>query len=289
MVKGRLGMYVAVLIFVVMVVFVVCLLSVKPKTEKRSHEVTSIDSIPQGLWNNLAEMRIFFGHQSVGRNLIEGIEDVMAEHPEIKLTIVEASNLESIDGPAFIHCNVGRNTRPDSKLTDFRKVLESGGEEKTDIALLKFCYVDIGQDSDAHEVFRNYDLALSELAEHFKDTTFVHSTIPIQSGPSEAMDLLKEIIKPVLGKPRVVEKNGVRQSYNNLLRSKFLGNKPVFDIAMHETIGPGGLLSYRELDSEKVYFMDARYSDDGGHLNQLGRKHIAEQLLVTLARAAEAE
>lgn len=287
MVKGKVGMLGAVLVIVILVVLVVGLLIVKPKTEKSSHEWTSIDSIPESLWKNLAEKRIFFGHQSVGRNLIEGISEVVAERPEIKLNIVESSNLESVDGAAFIHCNIGRNTRPDSKMTDFRKVLESGGDKTTDIALLKFCYVDIGRDSDAQEIFGNYELALSELAEFFKETTFVHSTVPIQSGPLGAVGLLKEVIKPVLGKPRLVEKNRVRQRYNDLLRSRFLGRKPVFDIAMQESTGPNGLMSYRMLSSKKVYFMDARYTHDGGHLNRLGRKRIAEQLLVTLARAAE--
>ncbi len=275
------------LVIVIVAIFLVYYWNVRAETEESTSELTPIESIPESLWKNLAEKRVFFGHQSVGRNLIEGIMDVMAERPEIKLNIVESADLGSIEGAAFVHCNVGRNTQPNSKLTGFRQVLESGGEQATDIALLKFCYVDIGRDSDAQEIFGSYHRAFSELGERFRDTTFVHFTVPIQSGPVGVKGVIKESIKPVVRRPTIVEKNSVRQRYNEILRSSFLGRQPVFDIAGYEAIGPEGLMSYRISGSEKVYFMDAQYSDDGGHLNKRGRKHVAEQLLVTLARAAE--
>jgi lysophospholipase L1-like esterase len=57
-------------------------------------------------------------------------------------------------------------------------------------------------------------------------------------------------------------------------------------IAEQPEIEPERLMSYRMSGSERIYLMDAQYSDDGGHLNELGRKIVAEQLLITLAEAA---
>ena len=140
--------------------------------------------------------------------------------------------------------------------------------------------------SDPGEVFEYYSSTISALEERFPDTVFVHSTIPIESRTSSVPRALKEAIKSVIGRPGVVEDNSVRQRYNELLRSHYSDNEPVFDIARSEATRPDGSMAYRTAGSDKVFLMDGRYSDDGGHLNQLGRKHVAEQLLITLAHAA---
>jgi len=48
----------------------------------------SINDIPQEKWDKLAQKRIFFGHQSVGFNILNGLNLIMADNPHIKLNIV---------------------------------------------------------------------------------------------------------------------------------------------------------------------------------------------------------
>ncbi|HSA96105.1 MAG TPA: hypothetical protein VLJ16_08640, partial [Acidobacteriota bacterium] len=36
-----------------------------------------LEAVPQEKWDSLAQKRIFFGHKSVGFNIISGLEDVM--------------------------------------------------------------------------------------------------------------------------------------------------------------------------------------------------------------------
>lgn len=273
-------------LFLVGVVLLAALWMQKGSTEMNSEERTSIEDVPRDHWKNLASKRVFFGHQSVGFNVIEGIVDVMEEHPVVDLKIVESSNLESVEGAALIHHRVGANTDPGSKVKDFRKILATGSEGHVDIAILKFCYVDITGDSDAEAIFQQYREAISDLESGFPDTVFVHSTVPIETGPVGAVSVVKELVKPLLGRSRRSEKNLVRERYNRLLRSSDLGQQTVFDIARCEATGPEGSMAYQESGSEKAYFMDARYSSDGGHLNELGRRVVAEQFLVALARAA---
>ena len=59
----------------------------------------SIDDIPREHWAQLAQKKIFFGHRSVGYNIIDGIKDIMAERPYIKLNIVETSDPAQVDHP----------------------------------------------------------------------------------------------------------------------------------------------------------------------------------------------
>jgi len=214
------------------------------------------------------------------------VDDVIIEHSEIKLNIVEKTDLSSVDGPAFIHGKVGRNTLPDTKVKSFTDIISSEGGADVDIAFLKFCYVDVRRDSDPQTIFSDYQLAITDLQERYPETIIVHVTVPIESAPVGVKGVLKEKIKTVLRRPGVVEDNSVRERYNELLRTSYAGEEPIFDIARYESISPEGDMSYRTSASGKVYLMDARYTDDGGHLNKLGRRVVAEQLLMTLAEVA---
>lgn len=285
--KGRqLGTYgVAFLVLVFGILFVLWR-GGKQQMERREIHLASIDTVPESRWQALAGKKIFFGHQSVGRNLIDGIGEVMEDHPEVQLNIIESPDWTSVDGPAFVHCAVGSNTRPDLKLDNFDEIVSVRDDVSVDIAFLKFCYVDFGRDTKVPELFHRYLSTLSNLGDRFPDTIFVHLTVPLQSGPRGIVGAAKEYLKAILRRPGLAEKNRVRQEYNELLRSTYSGKEPIFDIAQYEAIGPEGLVSYRVSESEKVEMMDARFTNDGGHLNKRGRRHVAEQLLVTLAHVA---
>jgi len=75
----------------------VFLASIKTKTDMQRVELPSIGDVPEAYWQILAGERIFFGHQSVGYNIIDGITDVMNEYDHIKLNIVETCGLEAPD------------------------------------------------------------------------------------------------------------------------------------------------------------------------------------------------
>ena len=118
------------------------------------------------------------------------------------------------------------------------------------------------------------------------EIVFIHVTIPIESVPRGAKSMTKEGVKKVLRLPAADERNLVRHRYNQMLRSTYDGKEPIFDIARLESTDPQGCTVFRTVGSEKVPFMDASYTADGGHLNKLARKRIAEQLLIVLANAA---
>ena len=246
----------------------------------------TLGSVPADHWRVLADKRVFFGHQSVGSNIIEGVRELAGEHSEIDLRIVETTDLDSVEGPGLFHGKIGRNTRPKSKFLAFRRTLEKSKKATVDIAMLKLCYIDIRWNSDVQETFEKYVSTMTDLQNSQKNTIYIHSTVPIESKNSSLKKTLKEAIKPLIGRPGVVDDNRRRQQYNQLIADTFGGTSIVFDIARYESTGPDGSVPYQRENGARIRLMDARYTDDGGHLNAQGRRRVAEQFLIQLAAAA---
>jgi len=71
-----------------------------------------------------------------------------------------------------------------------------------------------------------------------------------------------------------------------LLNQRYAKAEKVFDLAFVESISIDGLRCYGTKGRERVYRMFPGYTHDGVHLNPIGRKKIAEQLFITLAKMA---
>jgi hypothetical protein len=214
-------------------------------------------------WANLARAKIFFGRQSVGYNIIQGITDIADQHDQIELNIVET--------PILAHARIGRNTDPNSKIESFKNIVSAGLGHRVDIAFFKFCYVDIMRDSDPQKIFDAYAAAIEDLKHRYSATKFLHVTVPLCSLPRGPKKGLKQAVKSLIGIPGVLDDNIIRERYNELLRKAYSQTEPIFDIAKR---------------AENVPVMVPEYTDDGGHLSARGRKRMAEQLLIILAGMA---
>ena len=241
--------------------------------------VKTIKDISPEQWEKLAKQKIYFGHQSVGYNIMDGIRAVMDEHPEIQLNIIETRNLATIDVGVFSHSKVGKNRDPVSKTDDFVKIIKSGVGDKADIAFHKYCYIDANANTDVEKVFLNYKKQINSLKLKYPGTRFVHITMPlttIQTGP-------KAWVKKILGKPiSGINANIKRNMFNQLLLNTYKFIDPVFDLAATEATQPDGTITTFEKDGKKYFTMYKGFSNDGGHLNRQGQKAIAEQLLLFL-------
>jgi len=262
------------------------LVKIKTKTDVNKIALPSIDDVPREYWAKLAEKKIFFGHQSVGYNIIEGIKDIISEHDYIKLNVVETKNPTEFDHPIFAHSQVGRNMNPNSKISGFKDIMDAGVGDRVDIAFFKFCYVDIMRDSTPQKIFTNYRNTIEDLKALYPKTTFLHVTVPVRSTPKGTKRNLKESIKLLIGKPGVLEDNIKRQHYNTLLSDAYFKRDPTFDLALVESVNPDGFRCYANKGKEKVFVMALQYTSDGGHLNEEGRKRVAEQLLIILTGLA---
>jgi hypothetical protein len=117
----------------------------------------------------------------------------------------------------------------------------------------------------------------------YPNTTFVHFTVPLLR---KAKPSLKIWIEKILGKKKEYFDNAhnvKRNKFNDLLRKVYDGKEPLFDIAKIESTYMDGKRETFEANGKTHYSLVPEYTDDGGHLNETGRKKVAEQLLIFLA------
>jgi hypothetical protein len=250
----------------------------EPTTNKT---LLSIKDVPTESWEKLSQKKIYFGHQSVGFNIIDGIKDVVKENPQIKLNIIETENPADFGTPLFAHSRVGKNTDPKSKCDAFARFMDKGLGNKADIAFLKLCYVDIFPGTDVKKVFAEYKSTMSDLRTKYPQTTFVHITAPLttlQIGP-------KAWIKKIIGRPiNGYDDNIKREQLNSMFRKEYGDKELVFDLAVIESTNPDGSRVSFLQNGKTGYALAPRYTSDGGHLNDIGRKIVAEQLLIFLSK-----
>lgn len=239
----------------------------------------SVNKIPDEVWQKLSEKRIYFGHQSVGFNIVDGMEDIQRSNPRIKLKIVKVSSTSELKTPIFGHSNVGQNGDPQSKMRAFAEIIEQGTEYPPDIAFFKFCYVDITSHSDVNRLFTEYKNAMERLKKNHPKIVFVHATVPL----TESNKTLKNFVKSVLGR---VDDNVNRNTYNDLLRREYGGKEPLFDIAKAESTYPDGARSFFSFKGSNYYSLAPEYTTDGGHLNEQGKRAVAQELMLLLSSIA---
>ncbi len=249
--------------------------------ENTQNTFKKISDVPDEYLNALSRKQIFFGHQSVGYNIVEGIENVMENKTRIKLNVSQDKRIENISEGAFLHSEVGQNKNPMSKIDAFEKILDSGLGKKVDIAFLKFCYVDISADTDIKEVLKMYSESIDRLEKRYPEITFVHFTVPLTAIPSG----FKVWVKKILGKAdsKDLEANIKRNEYNSLLLEKYKGKDPVFDLAGIESTNQNGSRQTFIKDNNTYFSLVPEYTYDGGHFNETGKKVVGEQLLIFLA------
>lgn len=250
-------------------------------------EIIRFNDISSESWKALSRKRVFFGHHSVGRNILQGIREIMNDRPDISLNLKETETLAFVNGPLFAHYRVGENLDPYSKIDHFREILKNaltnGG---FDIAFFKMCYVDIDSNTDIQKVFDYYKRTLIDLELLYPNTIFIHFTVPLKASPLG----LKTWVKRLIGYPvKWTDPQNIRRNeFNQLVLRAYEGNKPVFDLAMWESTYPNGNREYFRKNGEKHYTLVPEYTFDGGHLNEKGRRVIAEKLLAFLGTICEA-
>jgi hypothetical protein len=242
--------------------------------------VPALKDISLPVWAKLSRQRMYFGHQSVGNNIIDGLQDILKEHPEMNLNIIETSDPQRLHTPALAHSKVGTNKDPKSKLDAFADLMAKGMADNVDIAFFKFCYVDVREGTNAEEVFADYRETMSRLKAESPDTVFAHVTVPlcsVQAGP-------KAWIKRVIGKSvDGYDDNIIRHQFNEMLRNEYEDREPIFDLAKIQATSLMGEMYLYKWNGSHFRTMLSDYTYDGGHLNEIGRRRVAEQFLIFLA------
>jgi hypothetical protein len=261
--------------------FVVSTPRVEP-VDPASVDLSTLDQVPSEAWAELRGKRIYFGHQSVGSNVIAGIEQILQRKPEIGLRVVATSDAGAFDAPGLIHGPIGINGDVRSKMDEFAAVVRSPEGTGLDIALMKFCYADLGRPDNPIDLLATYQSMVDTISGERPSLRILHATVPLTSvkrGP-------KALVARLLGR-RPERDNVARGMYNEALRTSFDAEQ-IFDIAAAEARGPSGKSTVVEWDGRIWPTLAEEFTNDGGHLNPGGQIVVARDLLLLLAKQASA-
>lgn len=227
-----------------------------------------------------AERRVFFGHQSVGKNVLSGVPEVYGTAQLTAPQIVDIGAGAALPGdpgaPVLAHAYIGENGDPLGKLTDFDTRLRDGLAEQVDVALLKFCYLDITGETDVEALFETYRQTLADLERDFPEVQFVHVTAPLTT---EATDL-KWRVKEVIGR---ANNNAAREQYNALMRAEY-GEGLLLDLAAIEATAPDGTVAVVSSNGEQHLALAPQNAADSGHLNAAGSATAADRFLALVGQ-----
>lgn len=231
---------------------------------------TPAESIPSDTATTLSQIRetkVFFGHQSVGYNVMKGVNLLAAQsgvdapnYAEVKA----GDRTPSDRSGYFAHAKVGENGYPLEKLDEFDAIIRGGLGDDLDIALIKLCYIDFDPRTDARAVFGAYRQVMGALEKDYPEVAFVYSTVPLEVDADKA--------------------NTVRTEFNELVRKEYAVTGRLWDIAAAESTDPDG----GRVGGERYEALYPAYASDGAHLNEVGAVAVAEPFTQLLASLAEA-
>ena len=230
----------------------------------------------------LSEARVFFAHQSVGVNVLDGVAAVYTEHDLLPLPVAEVTADDHV-GAGLSHIRIGENGDPIGKIEAFDAMLRAGLGDQVDVAILKLCYSDIRAGDDIDTVFTTYRDTLAALRQDYPGVTFVAATVPLNVKRDTVA-----VVKGWLGRGDKYgpEHNALREELNAMLREEYASSGLLFDVAAIESTAPDGDRITGRHDGKLYYALDRAYASDRGHLNAAGAQAAAEGFLAVLAEAA---
>lgn len=233
----------------------------------------------------VSRVRVLFGHQSVGRDVLEGLLALAKQCGRtVRIAPVDSVLLDA--APGVFSAPIGRNGDPASKCDAFTSLLLRPERPSYDIAMMKFCYADLNDATPLSPgaMLDCYDRMVKMLRSERPEVRLVHITMPLRARPSGARTQLKRWLRR-----RVLadEANALRCEFNEGLRTRY-AHDPIFDLAQIESTFPDGTRCAHLQRGRSIESLARLYTHDGGHLNELGRCRAADALLETLLRQVSA-
>lgn len=220
-----------------------------------------------GEGNQLEGRRVFFGHQSVGKNVLDGVR-ALPENDRARLSVVgvdDSGALQPLEAGYIADARLGKNGDPQSKFRAFSEYLRSGVGDEVDVALMKLCYLDFSATTNPRALFNDYRSTMQALESEYPDVSFIYATVPLTESAGY--------------------KNVLRTEFNSLVRSE-LADRNIFDIAYLESsseASSGSVDSFYGFPSESLR---PEFSSDGAHLNGVGSERAARGFVAALAKAS---
>lgn len=231
---------------------------------------TQVDAgvIPMEWLDQARALDTFFGHRSVGNNILDGMGDLMGMDAQRYTIAIDGSGPSWFESHSGIgHTSIGSNQHPQTKIDHFDRLIRLDGYDNADLAMMKFCPSDslpFG-DMPGDEIWIAYRDMMAALETDYPELAIVWWTFPLATAADN-------------------RGNDQRAVFNNSVRQYCAAHECVlFDIADIESHDPSGNPVTSITGHESMW---NGYSYDGGHLNEVGRQRVANAYWSLLARSA---
>lgn len=250
----------------------------KEPTGTASVKITEPDSDDL---REFASTRVFFGHQSVGGNVISGVAPTFEAAGRSAPAVVETRESPSAELGVLAHAYVGANGDPLGKFRDFAEIVNGPLGDGVDVALMKLCYVDVVASTDVNAVFAAYSAMMAELERKHPSVRFLYTTVPLSTDRR-----WKAVVKSWIGRDDQMgpADNIARERYNELVRARYGSSGRLYDIAAVEATMRDAP-TRRNSDGRTYYVLNDALAADPGHLNELGSRLAAAELIRMVAGA----
>jgi hypothetical protein len=235
---------------------------------------TDTHALTRAEWDAAATRSVFFGHQSVGENMLDGLRRIGESEHWPALRVVELTGQEPVEGPMLAHAKIGKNGDPLSKVKGFQQAIDAGIGRRVDIAVMKYCFWDIRRETDIEAVFGDYRQTMDDLTRRYPTVVFVHATVPLVAADVDWRARMRRLIG--MATPTDAD-NAVREQLNRKIRETYGTSQIVLDIARAES-GSSTAVNPPQLAEE--------FSSDGAHLNDAGRRQVGSAMVKALAAAS---
>jgi hypothetical protein len=214
----------------------------------------------------------------VGKNILDGLESFKLRDPALaSLPIIEIDSATKIAGPGIYHCKIGRNRDIPSKFHSFEDILiRRGLGAEVDLALMKLCYVDIGESTVVSSVFKEYTSLAERVMSTHPRLNLLHATVPLTIHGKGFRRALRNLVKGD-------QKNMKRCEFNDLIRKHFPA-RSIVDLARFEsTREDGSRVTFARFGRE-YEAANEQWMDGAGHLNKLGGERLARLFLQAIVQ-----
>lgn len=218
-----------------------------------SSAIGLFDALAPDQRDRIKNERVFFGHQSVGENIIAGAES-------LGFQFEAATSKDDYTQPKLGAAHLPANGEPLRKMANFETFVNAIGV--ADVAAMKLCWIDFTPDSDVNELQTTYVSTINDLIAKNPKTTFVHITPPLTT---DAPNL-----------------NRARIAYGNWMKSTYGSIAVVFDLGEVISTRPDGT-ACEDGGSRRLC---PEYASDSGHLNALGQERAAKAFLYAVYTAS---
>ena len=239
-----------------------------------NHNTVNAALIPQSYLNLAAQKNVVFDHHSIGGNIMTGMDTLQSQNParySFVSQFAPASSWFTTHHGTGINIGEfqdGDNYYPDTKIAGFDTTIRGGIGNVVNIALMKFCFLDISDDAaNGLSTWNSYRTMMTNLIATYPNTRFIWMTGALEQALSPAYI------------------NREKSLFNNALRQYVQSNGGVlYDLADIESHDPNGNLIVDGQGYEALYSGYAQTQDH--HLNSTGQQRTASALWWAFAQVS---